>query len=94
VPPEMKTRVMHSVLKKDNMTFMASDAMGPEKIMKGTNISLSIMGTDMEEIRPYFSKLSSGGVIKHPLEKTFFGVYSDFTDKFGIDWMFQADNPK
>ena len=94
VPPEMKTRVMHSVLKKDNMTFMASDAMGPEKIMKGTNISLSIMGTDMEVFRPYFSKLSSGGVIKHPLEKTFFGVYSDFTDKFGIDWMFQADNPK
>jgi uncharacterized protein YndB with AHSA1/START domain/uncharacterized glyoxalase superfamily protein PhnB len=94
MPPEMKNRVMHSMLKKDNMTFMASDAMGPEKIMKGNTISLSIMGIDMEEIRPYFSKLSSGGVIKHPLKKTFFGVYGDFTDKFGIDWMFQADNPK
>lgn len=94
VPPEMKTRVMHSMLKKDNMTFMASDAMGPEKIIKGNNISLSIMGTNMEEIQPYFSKLSSGGTVKHPLGKTFFGVYGDFTDKFGIDWMFQADNPK
>lgn len=94
VPPEMKSRVMHSVLKKENMTFMASDAIGPDKITRGNSVVLAIMGTGIEEIRPYFLKLSGGGIIKHSLEKTFFGVYGDFTDKFGIDWMFQGDNPK
>ncbi len=94
VPPEMKNRVMHSVLKKDNMTLMGSDAMAPDKITRGNSVVLAIMGTGIEEIRPYFSALSRSGTVKHSLEKTFFGVYGDFTDKFGIDWMFQADNPK
>jgi PhnB protein len=94
VPKEMIDRVMHAVLTKDSIVLMASDMMGPEKAMKGNTVTLAIMGTEMEEIKTYFTKLSQGGTLKHQLEKTFFGVYGDFTDKFGIDWMFQADNTK
>jgi len=94
VPEEMKDRVMHAVLTKESIVLMASDMMGAEKAVTGNTLTLAIMGRETEEIKPYFTRLSQGGTMKHQLEKTFFGMYGDFTDKFGIDWMFQADNPK
>jgi PhnB protein len=92
--PDMKDKIMHSVLTKDRFVLMASDMMGPEGVTNGDNISLSITGTSPEELRTFFSKLSKGGKVEHELKEEFFGTYGDLTDKFGIDWMFQADKPK
>ena len=94
MPPEMKNKVMHAKLEKDGMVIMASDMMGAGKLVNGNSVSLSITGTGEEEIKRYFSKLSQGGSAIKPLAKAFFGLYGDFTDKFGIGWMFQADMPK
>ena len=72
--------------------LMASDMMGPEGVVKGNAIYLCVIGSSKEEIEPIFAKLSEGGNVGHPLKEEFFGTYGDLTDKFGIDWMFQADN--
>jgi PhnB protein len=92
--PDMKDKIMHSVLAKDGFVLMASDMMGPEGVTKGDAISLSITGTSATELRTFFSKLSRDGKVNHELKEEFFGTYGDLTDKFGIDWMFQADAAK
>jgi uncharacterized glyoxalase superfamily protein PhnB len=51
-------------------------------------------GVGKESIEKYFSRLSEGGSKIQPIQRTFFGWYGDFKDKFGVNWMFQADNPK
>lgn len=92
--PEAKDLIMHSALKKEGFTLMASDMIEPGKIVKGNNISLSISGADEKEIKTYFSKLSLGGKVTHALKEEFFGLYGDLVDKFGIKWMFESDKPK
>ncbi len=94
MPAAMKNMIMHSELNSEGMVIMASDVMSPEGVVKGNAISLSIIGTTKKDIEPYFSKLSKGGKVAHALKQEFFGTYGDLTDKFGIDWMFQADTPK
>jgi PhnB protein len=87
---EDKDKIMHSTLKKDNLTIMATDLSGPEGLTKGNMMVLCLNGTDKDEIKGYFEKLSAGGTIKTPLREEFFGLFGDFTDKFGVDWMVQA----
>jgi uncharacterized glyoxalase superfamily protein PhnB/uncharacterized protein YndB with AHSA1/START domain len=92
--PKMKDKIMHSVLKKDGMVIMAADNMGKEKITEGNAVALTITSDNKSDIEDYYSRLSAGSKKVQPLEKTYFGWYGDFTDKFGIRWMFQANNPK
>ncbi len=92
MPPAMKDNVMHSVLAKDGLVLMASDMTGPEGVVNGDAISLAIIGSSKAEIEPIFAKLSEGGNVLHPLFEEYFGTFGDFTDKFGIQWMFQADS--
>ncbi len=94
LPAEMKNNVMHSTLEKEGMVIMASDNMGQGRIIKGNMIALSITSTSKEEIEKYFSRLSEGGSKIQPIQQTFFGWYGDFKDRFGVNWMFQADSPK
>lgn len=92
--PDMKDRVIHSTLEADGMVLMASDMMGPQGITKGNAVTLCINGTDKEVIEEYFSRLSVGAKVSQPLEKMFFGMFGDLTDKFGVEWMFEVDAPR
>jgi PhnB protein len=92
MPPKMRDMIMHAVLETNGIFIMASDNMGQEKIGKGNMISLTLTGNKKENIEAYFAKLSRGGKISHAIEKVFFGWYGDFTDRFGIDWMVQAES--
>ena len=91
-PAEQKNNVMHSMLKTGGMVLMASDMMDPGDIVVGNNISICIVGDSKEAIEGYFAKLSEGGKVGHELKEEFFGTYGDLTDKFGVNWMFQADS--
>lgn len=90
--PDKKDNVMHSMLKKDGMVLMASDMIMPGELIQGNTVTLCINGGSAEELKTFFTKLSEGGTVGHELKEEFFGTYGDLTDKFGINWMFQADN--
>lgn len=92
MPPNMKDNVVHSTLAKDGFVLMASDMMGPEGVVKGNNISLCIIGSSKSEIEPIFAKLSAGGTVSTPLIEEYFGTFGNFTDRFGIEWMLQANS--
>jgi PhnB protein len=87
---ESKNLVMHSVLSRDRMVLMASDMMSSDPTT-GNQISLCLLGENFEELRTLFDKLAEGGKVHQDLKEEFFGTYGDLTDRFGLDWMFQAD---
>ena len=94
MPPAMMDKVMHATLQSDGMVIMASDMLGQGGVVRGNTMSLCLNGTSKQEIEGYFLKLSTGGKVTTALREEFFGTYGAFTDKFGIEWMFQADPPK
>ena len=81
--------VMHAQLEANNgMLLMASDTPPGTEFKPGTNISISLSGTDEKALRGYWEKLSRGGTVAMPLEKAPWGdTFGMCTDKFGIQWL-------
>jgi PhnB protein len=97
VPDAEKDKIMHVSLPISNETvLMGSDcpaAYGGTKF--GDNISISINTQNPEEARRIFDGLSAGGKVTMALEKTFWAaLFGMFTDKFGINWMVNYDEPQ
>jgi PhnB protein len=92
MPAVTHNNVMHSQLVAGDLVFMASDMMGPGELVRGNGISLCIIGRTKAELQDFFTKLAEGGTVGQPLQETFFGTFGALTDKFGVNWMFEADN--
>ncbi|RVU18966.1 VOC family protein [Streptomyces antnestii] len=88
-PPGFADKVMHSMLETPGgFTLMAADTPPGMEYKAGNNISVSLSGDDMTELRGYWDKLSGSGTVAVPLEKQMWGdVFGMCTDKFGITWM-------
>ena len=89
MPKEAQSNILHSELSIDKLRLFASDMMDGEP-RPGNNTALCFNGTT-QDVTEAFTKFSEGGKVDHPLEKTYFGMFGDLTDKFGISWMFQSD---
>ena len=94
LPADSHEKVMHASLKSGGFTLLASDMSGPGGFKKGSELSLTIVGSSKEETESFFSKLSAGGKVTHALKEEFFGLYGDLTDMYGISWMFNYEKPK
>ena len=90
LPEADKDRIMHVSLPVESGVLMGSDSMsgmGAPPTM-GDNISLSVNGESVDHCDELMARLSEGGTIKMPMEKTFWGAYfGTCTDRFGIGWM-------
>jgi PhnB protein len=94
MPAEVQQQIMHASLMRGEVRLMASDMM-QEPPARGNTISLMLYCTSEAEIRDYFSKLSAGGTVNFPLGQQFWGAtYGELTDKFGINWLLNYDNPR
>ena len=96
LPEDAKNRIMHITLPISEETIlMGSDTMpGVHEHKVGNNISLSINTNSREEAERVFHGLSEGGNVTMPLSDTFWGAYFGmWTDKFGINWMVNYDDP-
>jgi PhnB protein len=88
-PDDYKQKIMHAMLEHESLTIMASDEQPGNPVIQGTNIHLSIVGTDEAKLKDMFAKMSVGGTVTQPLAQQFWGdTFGMFTDKFGIHWMF------
>ena len=91
-PAGMKDQILHASLTKDSLILMGSDMAGPEGIVNGNNIALSLNCISEDEINRFFSALSAGGKIIDPLKTQFWGaIFGVFNDRFGIRWMLNFD---
>ncbi len=91
IPKELAKQVMHVGLPISKETvLMGSDTSENfgGKVSQGTNFSISIDFDSESEAKEVFEKLSEGGKVFMPLEKTFWGaLFGMFVDKYGIQWM-------
>lgn len=87
--PEVKDKIIHSILRSEGVVIMASDWLVPEERKAGNNVALTLVCQSKEEINALYSKLQVDGKIKHPLKEEFFGTYAQLIDKFGFNWMLQ-----
>ena len=90
-------KIMHVSLPISDETILfgsdTSDAFGQITTI-GNNISISINASSVNEADKLFNGLSEGGIVKMPMEKTFWGAYFGmFTDQFDINWMINFDEP-
>lgn len=87
-------KIMHVTLPlANNTTLMGSDSNAVEGEVKfGNNILISINTESEAEADKLFNGLSKDGIIKMPIQKTFWNAYFGIlTDKFGINWMVNFD---
>lgn len=87
--PAEADKIMHAMLTSDKgLVFMASDTPNGMEYTPGNNFSMSLSGSDENELRGFFDALSADGSITMPLEKAPWGdTFGMCTDKFGINWM-------
>jgi PhnB protein len=91
-PAALKHHILHSSLTKNGLLLMGSDMTGPEGYIKGNTMSLSLNCSSEEEINTFFTNLSAGGQVIHPLVEQFWGaIFGVLTDKYGVRWMFNYD---
>lgn len=95
LPENERNKIMHISLPIGNgAILMGSDnSSGSQmKINQGNNFSLSLDCSSEDEANDLFAKLSGGGKVIMPLEKTFWNAYFGMCiDRFGIQWMLNYD---
>lgn len=70
--------------------WMASPALDPKQ---GNTYAIYVTGGTFDELKPVFDKLSDGANKKwlQELHEMPFGLYGQFFDRFGIQWIFRGD---
>lgn len=87
-PAAMKHHILHATLQNNELFLMGSDMVRPGGFIRGNTIALSLSCRSAREISKFFSSLSKGGEIIHPLRAEHQGAtFGVFTDRFGISWM-------
>ena len=86
-----KNKIMHVSMPISEETILMGSDVGGEwatDLTVGNNITLSISADNKDQADHFFSKLSEGGKVTMPMDKTFWGSYFGMcTDKFDINWM-------
>lgn len=85
--------VMHAQLETpDGFTLMASDTPRSVPYRAPAGVSISIDGTDEQQLEGWWNALAGGGSITMPLTSPpWGGRFGMLTDRFGIDWMVSID---
>lgn len=87
VPSEWQNKVLHGRLRSPAGVLMAADSRPDRKANPGNNFTLLITTENESQADAAFAKLSAGGSIIMPFERTFWGAkFAMVTDKFGIKW--------
>ncbi len=88
MPPEMRDRVIHATLVNGELSLMGSDMSGPEGLITGNTIALSIGCGSEEELHAAYAALSAGGDATFPPQKEFWGgIFCTLNDRYGIEWL-------
>ena len=93
LPEDEKNRIMHVSLPIGDTILMGSDSNSHAgMVTMGENVSISINAESRAEADRLFNGLSVDGVVKMPMQDTFWGAYFGmFVDQFGVHWMINFD---
>lgn len=91
LPPELRSRIMHTTLEVDGKTIMGADSPpGRYTQPKGITVSIGVKSKDKAE--RIFNQLSDGGKVSMPFAQTFWSPgFGMCVDRYGIPWMVNTE---
>ncbi len=94
-PPEKYGRIINAHLKSGALEFSATDWMASPEFnpVQGNTYAVFVIGESYEELRVVFEKLKDGknNSRLQELHELPFGLYGQFYDKVGVQWIFRGD---
>ncbi len=92
LPPEKHDRVIYANLKSDRIEISATDWMAAPEFepKRGNMFSLFVVANKGEEIKEIFDKLAVRAEAERfqELHDLPIGTYGQFTDRYGVQWIF------
>jgi PhnB protein len=93
MPESQHNKVLNARLRGSNVDISASDWLRPGRTpVRGNTVCLYLSAGSFQDLKSLFEKLSEEGDVTDPLSQQFFGTYGALNDKFGVRWMFHAQN--
>ena len=94
-PPEKHNRIIYSQIKSGSLEFSATDWMASPAFdpQQGNTYAIYVIGNTFKELKIVFDKLRVGAEEEHlqELHEMPFGIYGQFFDRFGVQWIFKGD---
>jgi len=94
-PPAKHGRIINAQLKSGAIEISASDWMASPAFepVSGNMAAVFVIGTTYDELKAVFQKLAVGADRKRfqELHEMPFGVYGQFYDRYGVQWIFKGD---
>ena len=95
LPPEKHERIINAQLKSGLIEISATDWMASPAFdpILGNMSALFVVGSDSAELKDVFDKLAVGAQRERfqELHAMPFGMYGQFYDKYGVQWIFRGD---
>ena len=95
-PPDKHGRVINAHLKSGAVEISATDWMASPEFdpLQGNTFAVFMTGAGLDELKPVFEKLEGGQSERlQELHEMPFGLYGQFYDRFGVQWIFRGDAP-
>ena len=94
-PPEKHNRLINAHIKSGDMEISATDWMASPAFepVLGNMSAIFVIGGSYEDLKPVFDKLAEGAERSRfqDLHDMPFGIYGQFYDKYGVQWIFRGD---
>jgi PhnB protein len=94
-PLEKHERMINAHLKSGEIEISATDWMASPDFdpVQGNTYAIFVLGGASDELRTVFDKLRDGdkNTRLQELHDMPFGIYGQFYDKFGVQWIFRGD---
>jgi len=94
-PPEKHERLINAYLKSGEIEISATDWMASPEFdpVPGNTSAIFVTGSSREELQLIFDKLKDGdhNTRLQELHEMPFGLYGQFYDKYGVQWIFKGD---
>ena len=93
-PREKHGRIINAHLKSGELEISATDWMASPEFdpVQGNTFAIYVTGSSHDELRPIFDKLKDGenNTRLQELREMPFGIYGQFYDKYGVQWIFRG----
>lgn len=97
-PKEKWERLINANLTSGNIEISATDWMASPQYEPhpGDMTAIFVIGEEYDELKAIFDKLSEDAAKEkfQELHELPFGIYGQFTDKYGVHWIFKGNKKK
>lgn len=94
-PKEKWNRLINAHLKSGHIEISATDWMASPEFdpKQGNTYAIFVIGNSYDELKTVFDKLKDGtnNTRLQELHDRPFGIYGQFYDKYGVQWIFKGD---